>query len=136
MLGRPRSKDRSLDAVDPVVVAGYKIRAARPNGIFLDPEELDYQLSGLRVAAATAAAAGDDSLRSRDSARYISNGCRTSQSPRGPLRSRYYNNAARANAHVATRGKERGEGRGKEEGWRQAREHEIYPPKQLRQSRR
>jgi len=48
----------------------YAERNTRSNDLDLDSEELDYQLSEHWRAVA----AGDDSLRSRDSALYIPNG--------------------------------------------------------------
>jgi len=53
--------------VGPMV---YAERNTRSNELDLDSEELDYQLSEHWRAVA----AGDDSLRSRDSALYIPNG--------------------------------------------------------------
>lgn len=58
----------------PMIYAGRNPRSNDPD---LDPEELDYQLSEQRRAAA----AGDDSLRSRDSARYIPNERREASRP-------------------------------------------------------
>ena len=61
-------------SIDPMIYTGQNPPS---NDLDLDPKELDYQLSKHWRAAA----AGDDSLRSRDSAQYIPNGRREASRP-------------------------------------------------------